>query len=196
MLHLDFSDFSLVEQLAQPELTGCPRMTISENSALVFSQFCERTQCYRELVDFNAVSTVSEYDLVPPHSGAIVVGIQDVHCSGSRLRPGDYFADAPSRISFASPQSGAVRVVVILKPLPTAQAAPAELLTRWVETIAEGVKARLMLMPEKPWSNPQLGAYYQDNYDRSSLRIATDVRNEFSVSRVGRVPFTRSVYGI
>ena len=196
MQHLDFSDFSLVQQLAQPELSGCPRATITETAALVFSQFCEATHCFREHIDLTVTADVADYDLVSPHPDTLVVGVQMVQLNNSLQLPGNYIADAPGRITFTDGQSGNCRATVLLKPMPTAQAAPAELLNRWAETIASGVKRKLMLMPEKPWSNPQMAGYYQDEYERDCLRIAADVRNQFSVSRTGRAEYSRSVYGV
>jgi hypothetical protein len=40
MLHLNFTDFSLIEQLVSPDVPGCPRASISDMSALVVSEFC------------------------------------------------------------------------------------------------------------------------------------------------------------
>ncbi len=55
---------------------------------------------------------------------------------------------------------------VAFKPLTTVTTIEDVFYQEWHQVIAAGTKARLMLMPEKVWSNPQLGAVYQGQYDR------------------------------
>ena len=196
MLHLDFSDFSLIEYLALPELPGCPRATIRETAALVFADFCGITQCFKERLEMIIETDVSEYDLVSPHDQTMVIGVAAVDVGGRPLIPGDYTADSPSRIVFAAGIAGVAKITLILKSTLDAVSAPADILNRWAEVIAHGVKFRLLLMPDKPWSNPQLAGHYRSEYDRECSRVASDVRNEFSVSRHGRAGFTYSVYGV
>lgn len=55
---------------------------------------------------------------------------------------------------------------VAFKPLTTVASIEDVFYQEWHRVIAAGTKARLMLMPKKAWSNAQLGAVYQGQYDR------------------------------
>jgi hypothetical protein len=55
---------------------------------------------------------------------------------------------------------------VAFKPLTTITSIEDVFYQEWHQVIAAGTKARLMLMPKKAWSNPQLGAVLQGQYDR------------------------------
>jgi hypothetical protein len=54
---------------------------------------------------------------------------------------------------------------VAFKPLTTVTTIEDVFYQEWHGVIAAGTKARLMLMPKKVWSNPQLGAVFQGQYD-------------------------------
>jgi hypothetical protein len=41
--------------------------------------------------------------------------------------------------------------------------------TQHMDTISSGTKAHLMMMPAVGWSNPQLGAYYQQRFEQGLL---------------------------
>lgn len=195
MLHLDFSDFSLIEQLVIPELAGITRATVNENIAMIFSQFCKDSQSFRELLSIPVNVNSSQYDLYSPHDGAVIIGIFHVDHDGVELKKGDYIQRSFSVIELIeNPNAGDLKVGVVLKTLPTYQAGPTAIIDRYSDVLASGVKARLMLMPDKPWSNPQLGGYYQDLYDRGLLEANADVRNEFSVTRSNRSPRKPSYY--
>lgn len=195
MQHLDFTDFSSIESLMLPELPGCPRATMRDAAMRAFAMLCEDTRCFKEEIAFE-VTADRDYDMVSPHNDTVIIGWETVKVDGAEMLPGDYEATGPNRITFNNDVQGKCRVLLLLKPLFSAQAVPSDILLRWGDVVAAAAKANLMLMPETPWSNPPLGQYYQQAYNRDSLRIAGDVRNQFSIDRTGRTTYKRSVYGI
>jgi hypothetical protein len=194
MLHLDFTDFSLIEHLTMPELTGCTRASISETAAIVLSDFCESTQCYREEIKLQSNGSVTQFDLISPHDESIIIGIFSVKIGSNELLPGDYDSHSPSTIQFIESPKEEITIVVILKTTVNAMAAPSSIVNRWADTISRGVRYRLMAQPQKPWSNPQMAGYYRQEYDADALRISGDIRNQFSVVRKGRAKRNQSFY--
>lgn len=196
MMHFDFSDFSLVEQLATPELSGAPSFVVKEAIAAVFSEFCEKTRCFMESVTQTIDTDQRDVHLTSPHDGSRIIGVQALSISGQELKPGDYSCNSSSLLRLSGGYPGEATILVVLKPLATTPVGPVSIIERWADDISCGVKARLMAMPEKPWSNPELSVYYRSRYESRLLDIATDVKNEYSVSRPGRAPFTHSVFGV
>lgn len=194
MLHLNFTDFSLIEQLTMPDLSGCPRASISDMAALVVSEFCEVTQCYREEIKLEADGKTTDFELVSPQANAMVVGVFSANDKDTDFLPGDYTAHSPGVIQFPTAPTSDINVIAILKPQVNAKTVPASILHRWADTIAKGVRYRLMAMPEKPWSNPQMASYYRGEFDRDALKISADVVNQFSIVRKGRAKRNHSFY--
>lgn len=52
-------------------------------------------------------------------------------------------------------------IVLICSPLNNSTTVPTIIYEKWLEEIAAGAKARLMAMPTKEWSNPELAGYYK-----------------------------------
>ena len=196
MLHLNFTDFSLIEQLVLPDVPGCPRASVSDMAALVVSGFCEVTQCYREEIKLEADGNLVDFELVSPQAEAVVIGVFSVKDKFRDFLPGDYAAHSSNIITFSSPPSNDMAAIVILKTKVNAKSVPSSIIQRWADVIAKGVRYRLMAMPEKPWSNPSLASYYRNEFDADTLRISADVVNQFSVVRKGRAKRNHSFYGV
>lgn len=61
--------------------------------------------------------------------------------------------------------NGNLRLWVALKPTRASTTFPSWLFERYIETIAHGAKASLMLVPKKPYSDPTLGAYHDQMFN-------------------------------
>lgn len=187
-------DHSLIVDMALPELSGAIKSQSLSLAALVFAEFCNESQCFREWVTVELDGRTDAYTVVTPHADHLVIGLDRVQIDGTDCLPGDYTADSTEEIVFPSGESGTAKLLVILKPKSSATNAPEKLLERWSDSLSTGLKARMMLMPEKPWTNPQLGGHYKNEFERSKLQALADVRNEFSVSRRGRSHRSQSYY--
>lgn len=185
---------SVVVDLALPELPGAIKSHCQSVASLVFAEFCSETQCFREWVTIALDGRSEAYDIVTPHEDHLVIGIDKIRIGDADCVPGDYIADSAGEVVFPDGNTGTARLLVILKPKASAATAPEKLLERWADALSAGLKARMMLMPEKPWTNPQLGGHYKNEFERSKLQALADVRNEFSVSRRGRSHQSQSYY--
>jgi hypothetical protein len=177
------------------EVIGCPDPTVRAITGLVVSEFCQKTLAWTEEQDLvPLVNGVIDYELDTP-SQAYVVTIRDVWLGGRRLQPKsmaqvqdslpDWQTSASSDPIFynQSADRGSIRVFPIpanvttqalriraaFAPNIASSSAPDFLGQRYMDVIASGIKARLMLMPGAPWSNPEVGGIYRQKYDDGLL---------------------------
>ena len=77
-----------------------------------------------------------------------------------------YFPDDRT-VGLALPpaSSGNLRILAALKPTRASSTLPAWIWERYVETIAHGAKAKIMLIPKKPYSDMKTGAYHMDQFN-------------------------------
>lgn len=76
----------------------------------------------------------------------------------------------------ASSIAGNLRLLAALKPTRASTTFPTLLYERYIETIAHGAKARLMLIPKKPYTDKELGTYHQNMFNgligEARIRVA------------------------
>lgn len=77
-----------------------------------------------------------------------------------------YFPD-DNTVGLALPPAttGNLRINAALKPTRASTTFPAWIWERYVETIAHGAKAKLMLVPKKPYSDKETGAYHMGMFE-------------------------------
>lgn len=73
--------------------------------------------------------------------------------------------DTNVQLALAPATTGNLRVLAALKPTRASTTMPTWLFERYIETIAHGAKARLMLSPRKPFSDMKLGAYHMEMFN-------------------------------
>lgn len=67
-------------------------------------------------------------------------------------------------------QSDALVVSAALKPTRASTYGDDRLYDEWLEFIAHGAKQRLMMVPKKPWSNPELAEWHRTMFRRGINR--------------------------
>jgi hypothetical protein len=71
---------------------------------------------------------------------------------------------------------GNLRLQCALKPTRASTSFPTLLYERYIETIAHGAKARIMLIPKKPYSDKELGAWHNEKFNslvaEAKIRVA------------------------
>ena len=83
-----------------------------------------------------------------------------------RLPTRYYFVDDTTvGLLLAPDATGALRINAALKPTRTATTFPDWIYQRYAETLAHGAKARLMMVPTKPYSNPKLAEWHRDQFN-------------------------------
>lgn len=168
-----------------PDVPGCPEIAAVlavRNTAI---DFCEKSLVVQADLDpVSLVSNQADYDLEPP-TNRLVTKVMKLFYKNSELspivadfvpsvtfyNPGSIDADSPSEprcwsqkdtTSFTlwptpkTSQSGAITIRAALKPTRASSSCDTVLFEDYVEYIAAGAKARLMLQPNKAYTNPGL----------------------------------------
>lgn len=160
-----------------PSVDACPQPLAEQAIRDAIDGFCRQSKIYRGTVTVALTAGDGTYTLTPPADSVVVetlyARIGDdlleplVPELESRLIIGNgkpeyikHLTATDIEILPAPADAGSMSVTVIYSISLAATAFP-DLLDQWREEIAFGAMARLMIMPNKPWSNPQVAAGYQ-----------------------------------
>lgn len=196
---------SLMEFLPRvmPFVPGCAEPTAEQYVREAAIEFCRRTKAWREADEFDITPTTLELVCVPPY--ADLHEIEDMRFDGRPLKAvswptvwRDHGAGPPRTFSQVGlngiridpPGTGKLQVSMFLKPSDKADYLPDILLHHFAQVIADGALARILMLPDKPYTNPQsaaaFGAAFQgqcdSNFDlstRGQQRAPARVRASF-----------------
>lgn len=179
-----------------PEVPGCPDTLAKQTIMRTCNDFCWETGVWNEIQDPIAVrDNVNEYDLETP-SGAQIVTVKSIWMVNRELVPvtmerlqelipnwQEATGSDPAYYNSATDYStvriypiplganGAMMTIrAIYTPDQFGTFIPNFLVDKFLDEILAGAKARLMIMPEKTWSNPQLAAVNQVMYSEGITR--------------------------
>ncbi len=163
-----------------PEVLDCPDPVVDHAIVAAAFDFCDQTGAWDEVqAPQTLVAGQADYTITAP-TDAIALRVRDVVVGGFVMPPID-LTDTQSGSSLRGYTSAISRGQIRLHPTPTvsgdalvvravyapamtAATLPDFLMQRHASVISAGVKARLMFMPGVAWSNPGLGATYQQQF--------------------------------
>jgi len=190
--------------LVLAEVIGCPDPLLNQAILMAAAQLCRESMAWTEFQDpIRLVDGVSDYGIDVP-TGANLLTVRDVWVGNRRLEarvsqlivPGEqssvpmYYNMARDRSLlsvFPMPMASngaTLSVRACYFPLPTATTLPDFLGQDYMDAIASGAKARLMMMPNVPWSNPNLGDYYRNNFDASLIEARIEEMHDRAPGRL------------
>lgn len=156
------------------DVPGCPNPLIKDEVLSAAIEFCERTSIYTEKLTESVLAGAETLTITLPANTALI-GIDRLEINDT-----DYFDidHDGTTIDFgeAVPSALTIYVYVSLKPLRTVTTLPDVLFNDWFQAIAAGAKAKLMIMPEKKWTNPNLAMVHADVFENkvgSAIQEAT-----------------------
>lgn len=174
-----------------PFVPGCPEPTVDQAVMDAATEFAERTQLIFTIeAPISLVDGVSTYS-VTPVSGISVSLIRHVYCGARELdavtpsglqdqlptwqassssEPTKYscFGEPGTITVYPTPQrvsTEKLRIVASWEPTFGATQIPDELVTGYARDIVEGAKARLMMIPERKWTNLQLAGIAEGKFE-------------------------------
>jgi hypothetical protein len=185
-----------------PDVMGCP-IRVAENAIRNAAiDFCNESRAWRDdCADVPTVQGTAEYTLVPPTDGEVVAvyyakfsdsniplsTIPEQHIKRGRQNPIQqkpkwFHAPTPGVIElFWTPDEiHTLSVKAILKPTKSSTNGPDFLYNDWLEVIAHGAKARLVMMSGREWFMPKMYTYYKKEF----IKGWTDARIRDSKSNV------------
>jgi len=162
-----------------PYAPGCAEPTAVAHIRDAAVRFCERTRCWRHIDTFRTQGNHHEILAVP--SQALLYEIEwakfddrdlEAKIPDSRTWHRDDGYTYPRYISQVNPTCvsiephvvGELTVSVYLKPAPTADMLPDFLITDFGRAMADGALATLLLLPNQPFTNPQLAMAFEAKF--------------------------------
>ena len=172
------------------EVPACPDITLRLALAQTAIDFCRRTLAWSSFSDpIRLVAGNRDYDLEVPLQGRVLMvdslfhGAREVYAKTTQElqvgMPDWQTAEASDPLFYNTPDSrDVIRLYprpnltgttllakVTFVPLSGATTLPDFLGHDYMDTIAAGTKARLMVMPEPLWMNLQMAAFYKGQFD-------------------------------
>ena len=171
----------------QVNVPDCPKALIVEAIRQKVIEFCQKSLFLRQELDgFYTVADDNEYDLSPPIDNNIAQLLM-LKVNKRELEPKtqddmeeiyqewrdqsgepQYFFLKNTYTAILVPKPISiypVRILVALKPTQAAQGVDEIIFEEYKDAIKHGALAYLMLMAEKTWSNPNMSAFYQSQFD-------------------------------
>jgi len=157
---IDFSRFVL------PYAAACPEPIMELHVRAAAREFCAATKCWREVDTLPVRGDEFEVLCVPPHASLIAiesasfdgrplgrVAFEDVD-PGDQGQPRGIYQLQPNTISLTPRGPGKLTVAMFLQPSQDADVLPLFLYDQWGEQIGHGALARILELPEQPYSDP------------------------------------------
>lgn len=171
----------------QVNVPDCPKALIVEAIRQKVIEFCQKSLFLRQELDgFYTVADDNEYDLLPPVDNNIAQllmlkvnkrelepktqdDLEEIYQEwrDQEGQPSYFFLKNTYTAILVPKPIGVypVRILVALKPTQAALGVDESIFEEYKDTIKHGALAYLMLMAEKTWSNPNMSAFYQSEFD-------------------------------
>lgn len=192
-----------------PEVPGIDDITLENHIRLTINDFCEKSWIIQrgfthevddgdqdEDLNDSILINIPGYvrDLRPVWISRLLVdgeewGVQHIYLVND-TEDLDIVRDTDKKVFYfpsattirLAPFTGACRVFMqlVFKPTHTATTFDDVLLHDWVRGVAAGVKAELMVIPGKPWSNPQMATYYRQAFMKEIGEAKVKVSKDYS----------------
>lgn len=167
-----------IEDIYGPARLACPGVVAANLELELYSvldEFFTDTAVWVEEVDFDTEDEVKEYTIIPT-DGVI---IRLMNCVNSDETPVSARFALPDTLILGFEPSSVETLTanVALKPLTTEdidRCAPEWVYSMYSDALADGLKARLMVQPAKPYTNAALAAYHH----RKFRNVVNTVKNE------------------
>lgn len=187
------SDFA---KYVRPEVQECPELMVLDAILRAGIEFCEETKVIRQTITLSTVVDQAAYPLtvetgtMPEEviwvkrdefndlTASSFVDFKEWSLDVNSGQPQYYYLEAGGILMLGNIPDAieTLQVTVRVRPTYEATTLPDELLARYKEKIANRAKAILMIMVNKPWTNPQAAALNQSLFDdavnKANLRDA------------------------
>lgn len=189
-----------------PEVPGCSEPLADQRILSACIEFCKKSH-YWEYTHpaINLVADQPTYALTLPANSQLVTVIDPIYYNGQKIeqRTKEWLdqykgswqtSQGMTPYCFMMPLINVIRPVpypdaalvggieeikLVLKPDPAATTVEDFLFDEFFENIADGAKHKLMSMPGKEWSNPELSLFYKTLFDDAIIAARTKVKSGY-----------------
>lgn len=195
--------WSQLHQYVTPYVPNAPSITIDQALCNAAISFCSFSGIHIETLDpVPVLPSVSRYPVESTVTDTTVEQVKGVWHNGRQLQyvsmdelaqrptfwqdetgtPRAYTQDNQDEIIlWPTPEAaGVLKIIAVLKPVPSAKGVTDWIFNKWYLDIANGAKAQLLLMPGLVWSNPQLGEYNQQLFEKAKAHARLEANRNFT----------------
>lgn len=187
-----------------PSMTGLEIQFAIKHIRGAAIDFCEQSYAWRfDPIAININANQRQYSLSASFDDTEIVRVEQVFVSGKQITvtsmsglaqhninfinvkgtPTQYTQEFTERISlYPLPDKGIVGGLtykISLRPSRIADGMHDSIGKRYFDAIAHGAKARLLEIPSKPWSDPNLAAYHRAKFDMVVARARDEVSSGY-----------------
>ena len=174
---------------------ACPELTAVRFLREAAIDFCRRTRIWKETDSFTVASPDSE--TVCAIQDASIFEIRNAVLDENKLTPvttdwldseypnwqfstdvaqSKYLTQiAPDTVSLYPRGTGKLNLSLVLEPSSTAETLPDFLVDKYGRYLADGALGRLLMVPDKEYSNPQLASVHETRFEQALPAIMVRV---------------------
>lgn len=184
-----------------PFAPGCPRATAENQLRLACIEFCDRTWLWRRTITLTVTTNPL---VIPVPAYTALARIEDVRLTDQRTplepvvnteieydrvgRPATYTQNNPREIWFAPFEACEIRMEMSLKPTNGSEygtdpadplhnaynVVPPFLMTDHMECLKAGALARILAIPDEPFTDPATAGAYAAMFERAITNTASN----------------------
>ena len=171
--------------LVMPYAMTCPEPTAEQAVRRAAIEFCEAVRPWRYVDTLTTTGTNPEPVGIPAQSE--IHQIEEAWFDGCKLdrvtyvdgssyeRDGEgtpkmIYQDGPDAVVLSPTTVGPLCISLFLKPTITAETLPDFFLSQYAQVIAYGALARILMIPDQPFSEPQRAAVFAEAFERAMVK--------------------------
>lgn len=178
------SPFDRVIETVRPHLPGVIDRAIKQELFLLCHDFFKNSLTWRNTIEFTILAGDTTAT-VNPAAGRIyslleVKNVDDIPVSGIYMtEPGEMKTHiAPTEdTTYYGTFSLTVTDPIDADSFPLV---PNDTIERYTDEFVNGIKARMMIQPSKPYTNPQMASYYMSQYMGGRARARNDINTGYT----------------
>lgn len=196
------------------EVNGVTPAMVDFQLRSICIEFCEETGIHAtEVTPINVVADTAAYTLTSPVTGTEPYQIKaawyddtplDIAPIDALNASSTYWGSETATTASAYTQkqpneiilypnptvsvTAGLRVEILLRPTLASTGLTDWIATRYMRQIAAGVKGRLMMMPDRPWTRPDFAMKYQAEFEAAKTRAAIDANRSLMRSALAARP--------
>lgn len=197
-----------------PHVPGCPQVLAEHELRRSAQAFFSQAKVWRVTEAPVSVSAgTDELSAAPSDAGQDLVRVDEVWFDGKRLDPTtsetldsqyteDWQAHEGTPTKYLQEVPGVIRLYpvplvdsvtglklrLVVTPSDAAPGLPDDIATKFRDEIHVGAKARLMLYPGKPWTNPELAAVYSTAFSNLVAQATAAAARAYVQARISSRP--------
>jgi hypothetical protein len=178
-----------IEQIYAPVRNACPGVTAPAMEIELYSvldEFFSETSLWVEEVDFETEAEVKEYTVTP--ADGVIIRLMNVVDENENPVGASFMLPDTLKLNVEPTGGDTLTVNVALKPNATEdvdRCAPEWIYSMYADVLADGLKARLMAQPAKPYSNPALAGFHQRKFNAAKASIRAENLQKFTFRGTG-----------